>query len=197
MKPALADAYDRLMDQVGAAPLLTALAETGPGQTLPITDLLSAVSVLGGPSRLGLLRDQLMALQPLLLRIEPGTEEERVGFRHPEIAAHVRTRGQTRSTETTNDPHYPVDELSLFLDRECNSERDAELREHLEECAPCLETYGALELLKQKVARSAGGDRAPAELRNRILAGLRRTTERAAPPPLSTRARRTPEPGSP
>lgn len=92
MKPALAQAYDRLMDRTGTTALLAALAETGPGRTLPITDLLEAVSALGGPSRLGPLRDQLMALQPLLLRLDPGTDEEQVGFRHPEIAARARAR---------------------------------------------------------------------------------------------------------
>ena len=195
MKPALADAYDRLMDRAGTAPLLAALADIAPGRTLPITDLLPAVSALGGPSRLGPLRDQLMALQPLLLRVEPGTDEERVGFRHPEIAAHVRTREPDRSAGTTNDPHCTVAELSLFIDGETSA--STETREHLDECIFCRETYAALEKIKQKVARCAGGEHAPEELRSRLIASVRQTVAKRGGYSVDpARAPNTPEPGT-
>ncbi|MEV6871513.1 hypothetical protein [Amycolatopsis sp. NPDC051128] len=194
MKPALAQAYDRLMDRAGTTALLAALADTGPGRTLPITDLLQAVSALGGPSRLGPLRDQLMALQPLLLRMDPGTDEEQVGFRHPEIAARARARRSDAGVTTGNDPHYAVADLWLLLDGE--AEAGTEMREHLEECASCLETFAGLERLKLKVARCAGGEHAPPELRTRIVASVRQTVESAAGPTLPTSARRS-SPGPP
>ncbi|MEV6913025.1 hypothetical protein [Amycolatopsis sp. NPDC051071] len=116
------------------------------------------------------MRDQLMALQPLLLRIEPGTEQEQVGFRHPAIAAQVRARhGSGRSTITSIDtPHHDVHELQELFDHEAPEPYSGGIRDHLDECDACLATYSALEKIKQKTARSGGGDRAPEGLRDRI-----------------------------
>ena len=52
-------------------------------------------------------------------------------------------------------------------------EQDAEsygkVRHHLDECAPCLRQYGLEQAVKALVARSCGGDPAPAELRERVM----------------------------
>ncbi|MEU6642186.1 mycothiol system anti-sigma-R factor [Saccharomonospora sp. NPDC046836] len=68
-------------------------------------------------------------------------------------------------------------EIFLLLDRECSAERDAELRKHIEDCPPCLEEYGIDEQLKQLLARKCGGDHAPAELKSRLRASIRKTVE--------------------
>ena len=66
-------------------------------------------------------------------------------------------------------------DIYLLLDRECSAERDAALRQHIEDCPPCLEEYGIDEHLKQLLARKCGGDHAPAELKSRLRASIRQT----------------------
>ena len=76
------------------------------------------------------------------------------------------------------------------------------IREHLDECAPCLRQYGIEQEVKALVARCCGSDRAPESLRVRIvtriqqvrvelghveyragLAGASRSDRRRGPPP--------------
>jgi hypothetical protein len=90
VKEVLARAYDSLMDREGAAPVLAALANAS--AVVPVAELRQAIGSIG----IGELRDLLMALQPLLLRVDPGTDDELVGFRHPTIAEHVRSRAVMR-----------------------------------------------------------------------------------------------------
>jgi mycothiol system anti-sigma-R factor len=59
-------------------------------------------------------------------------------------------------------------EVWLYLDQECDCERRERLRQHLDECGPCLEQYGIEEQLKLLLARKCGGEQAPAELRDRL-----------------------------
>lgn len=66
-------------------------------------------------------------------------------------------------------------EIYLLLDRECSPERDAELRRHIEDCPPCLEEYGIDDQIKRLLARKCGGDLAPAELKDRLQASIRKT----------------------
>jgi mycothiol system anti-sigma-R factor len=68
-------------------------------------------------------------------------------------------------------------EIYLLLDRECGTDRAAEIRRHLETCPPCLEEYGIDEQLKQLLARKCGGDHAPDDLRSRLRASIRKTVE--------------------
>ena len=49
------------------------------------------------------------------------------------------------------------------------------MRRHIEDCPPCLEEYGIDEQIKQLLARKCGGDHAPAELKSRLQASIRRT----------------------
>jgi mycothiol system anti-sigma-R factor len=60
----------------------------------------------------------------------------------------------------------------LFLDNELDPERRAAVQRHLDDCSPCLEEAGLDSKLKDLLARKCGGDRAPAHLRERIVAGL-------------------------
>lgn len=68
-------------------------------------------------------------------------------------------------------------EIYLLLDRECSPERDAELRRHIDDCPPCLEEYGIDEAIKQLLARKCGGDLAPAELKQKLRASIRKTVQ--------------------
>jgi mycothiol system anti-sigma-R factor len=166
MKDVLARAYDTLMDREGAAPVLAALANAS--AVVGFADLRQAV----GPIGIGELRDLLMALQPLLLRVDPGTDDELVGFRHPTIAEHVRGRQQ----------HHAEDELWLFVDDELDQASAEVIHEHIDECPACLEIVEDMLAVKANIAR-AGGDRAPDELKARIRAAVRSqesSQERAA-----------------
>jgi len=48
-------------------------------------------------------------------------------------------------------------EVWLLLDHECDADRDAQLRRHLDECGPCLARYGLEEKVKRLLGRSCGG----------------------------------------
>lgn len=66
-------------------------------------------------------------------------------------------------------------EVWLLLDHECDPERDAQLRRHLDECGPCLARYGLEEKVKRLLGRSCGGEHAPAELHQRLREQIRAT----------------------
>ena len=59
-------------------------------------------------------------------------------------------------------------EVFLFLDGECTDARRALIKQHLDECHPCLGEYGIENDLKALIARKCGGDRAPDGLRERV-----------------------------
>ena len=71
------------------------------------------------------------------------------------------------------DPHETdcrdvLAEVYLYLDLECSDEQRVVIRQHLDECSPCLREYGIEQEVKALVARCCGNDRAPAELRDRL-----------------------------
>ncbi|GAB3346486.1 mycothiol system anti-sigma-R factor [Micromonospora halotolerans] len=59
-------------------------------------------------------------------------------------------------------------EVYLYLDLECGEERRVLIREHLEECGPCLHEYGIEQEVKALVARCCGNETAPEQLRERL-----------------------------
>jgi len=61
----------------------------------------------------------------------------------------------------------------VYLDGEIDDAARAGLRSHLEECGPCLRQYGLEREVKALVARCCGSDRAPEDLRRRVLARIR------------------------
>ena len=63
-------------------PILTVLAAAGTGPVLPLPLLRLASEKLGGPSRIGSVRDTLVRLRRLVVRGRPGTEDEQVGLFH-------------------------------------------------------------------------------------------------------------------
>jgi mycothiol system anti-sigma-R factor len=66
-----------------------------------------------------------------------------------------------------------LDRVYLYLDNEISARDCAEVRHHLDECAPCLRQYGLEQVVKALVARSCGYDPTPADLRAKVLARIR------------------------
>ena len=62
-----------------------------------------------------------------------------------------------------------LEKVYLYLDDEADSHDREHLREHLDECAPCLRKYGLEQAVKALVARCCGGDAPPADLRERVM----------------------------
>jgi mycothiol system anti-sigma-R factor len=56
-----------------------------------------------------------------------------------------------------------------YLDGEMEPDDCAKIREHLEQCGPCLEEYDLDQMLKAIVRRSCGCEPAPTELRTQIM----------------------------
>jgi mycothiol system anti-sigma-R factor len=65
-----------------------------------------------------------------------------------------------------------IAEVYFYLDLECTDERRDLIRQHLDECSPCLRQYGIELEVKALVARCCGGERAPVELRERLRVRL-------------------------
>ncbi|MEJ3743948.1 mycothiol system anti-sigma-R factor [Actinomycetes bacterium KLBMP 9797] len=61
-----------------------------------------------------------------------------------------------------------LNEVYLYLDLECADDRRDLIRQHLDECSPCLREFGIEQEVKALVARSCGDERAPSELRERL-----------------------------
>jgi mycothiol system anti-sigma-R factor len=75
------------------------------------------------------------------------------------------------------DPHETdcrevLAEVYLYLDLECSDQRRGTIRQHLDECSPCLREYGIEQEVKALVARCCGDETAPAELRERLRVKL-------------------------
>ena len=62
-----------------------------------------------------------------------------------------------------------LERVFLFLDREMDDADCSKIQHHLDECAPCLRKYDLERVVKYLLARSCGCERAPAELRQRVL----------------------------
>jgi mycothiol system anti-sigma-R factor len=65
-----------------------------------------------------------------------------------------------------------IEQVYLYLDGEIDDAQRAEVRQHLDECAPCLRQYGIENEVKALVARCCGGDHAPDGLKQRLLVKL-------------------------
>lgn len=59
-------------------------------------------------------------------------------------------------------------EVFLYLDEETDDVTRNRIREHLDDCGPCLRQFGLEQDVKSLVARSCGADIAPVGLRSRI-----------------------------
>jgi mycothiol system anti-sigma-R factor len=66
-----------------------------------------------------------------------------------------------------------IDRVYHYLDGECGDEERARIRDHLDECGPCLREFGIEQEVKALIARCCGGDPVPDGLRDRVLLRLR------------------------
>jgi mycothiol system anti-sigma-R factor len=62
-----------------------------------------------------------------------------------------------------------LDRVYTYLDGEIEEQDYTRIREHLDECAPCLRQYGIEQEVKVLVARCCGSETASSELRSRVL----------------------------
>ncbi|MBO0802923.1 MAG: mycothiol system anti-sigma-R factor [Nocardiopsaceae bacterium] len=66
-----------------------------------------------------------------------------------------------------------LERVYWYLDGEI-SEADCEnIRQHLDECGPCLQKFGLEESVKRLVAKHCGCDAAPSGLRDKVLVRIR------------------------
>ncbi len=56
-----------------------------------------------------------------------------------------------------------------YIDGEVDDSSYAEIRQHLDECGPCLREYGLDELVKKLVHNCCGQEPVPGELRTKVL----------------------------
>ncbi|WP_214110805.1 mycothiol system anti-sigma-R factor [Acrocarpospora catenulata] len=61
-----------------------------------------------------------------------------------------------------------LDRVYSYLDGELDDAKCADIRQHLNECDPCLREYGLDKVVKQLVAKHCGCDPVPADLRAKI-----------------------------
>jgi mycothiol system anti-sigma-R factor len=64
-----------------------------------------------------------------------------------------------------------LDRVFEYIDGELDGHRVHKIKEHLDECSPCLKEFGLEEAVKAIVKRSCS-DPAPPELRARVLAHI-------------------------
>ena len=79
------------------------------------------------------------------------------------------------------DPHDTdcrevIEAVYLYLDGEQTESDRHRIREHLDECSPCLRQYGIEQEVKTLVARCCGGEIAPDGLRTRVLLRIKQVT---------------------
>jgi mycothiol system anti-sigma-R factor len=59
-----------------------------------------------------------------------------------------------------------------YLDGEMEGGGYAEIREHLDECGPCLREFGLEEAVKRLVHKHCGHDAVPTELRAKVMSRI-------------------------
>jgi mycothiol system anti-sigma-R factor len=59
-----------------------------------------------------------------------------------------------------------------FLDHELDTASSDEIREHLVACEPCLDRFDVEQAVKTLVNRCCGNDKAPSDLRTKVLTSL-------------------------
>jgi mycothiol system anti-sigma-R factor len=65
-----------------------------------------------------------------------------------------------------------IEQVYLYLDGEIDNSGRAKIRDHLDECAPCLRQFGLEQDVKTLVARCCGNDTAPDGLKQRLMVRL-------------------------
>ncbi|MDX6242337.1 MAG: hypothetical protein QOE76_60 [Frankiales bacterium] len=65
-----------------------------------------------------------------------------------------------------------LDKVYLYLDSEADEHDCSAIKQHLDECGPCLRQYGLEQHVNAMVARSCGAEVAPEALKMRVLARI-------------------------
>lgn len=65
-----------------------------------------------------------------------------------------------------------LDRVYTYLDDELEEVDCVEIRQHLDECGPCLREFGLEQAVKELVHRCCGKDTAPEELRLKVMARI-------------------------
>jgi mycothiol system anti-sigma-R factor len=65
-----------------------------------------------------------------------------------------------------------IRQVYFYLDNEMDESTRTEVREHLDECGPCLREFGIEKEVKALVARCCGSDAAPEDLKSRLRSKL-------------------------
>jgi len=61
-----------------------------------------------------------------------------------------------------------------YLDGEIDEDKSlAQIKQHLDECGPCLREYGLEEAVKRLVHKSCGSEPAPSGLRSKVMIRIR------------------------
>jgi mycothiol system anti-sigma-R factor len=69
-----------------------------------------------------------------------------------------------------------LNDVYLYLDDESNPALVSRIRQHLDDCGPCLRQYGLEQDVKSLIARCCGGDVAPEHVRTNIRTRLTQVT---------------------
>lgn len=67
-----------------------------------------------------------------------------------------------------------LDCVYAYLDGELDDIGCAKIRQHLDECGPCLREYGLEEAVKHLVRKYCGYDAVPGELRAKVMSRIER-----------------------
>jgi len=66
-----------------------------------------------------------------------------------------------------------LESVYWYLDGEVSDEDCEHIRQHLDECGPCLREYGLEEAVKRLVGKHCGCDPVPSELRGKVLVRIK------------------------
>jgi mycothiol system anti-sigma-R factor len=66
-----------------------------------------------------------------------------------------------------------LERVYTYLDKEASEVDCEKIRQHLEECSPCLREYGLEEAVKRLVGKHCGCDPVPEGLRSKVLVRIR------------------------
>lgn len=84
----------------------------------------------------------------------------------------VAPADDTRYRPTVTECDQVLHDVWLFLDNEMDTDARAAVQKHLDDCSPCLDEAGIEEKLKKLVHRTCSGERAPDQLRTRLVSAL-------------------------
>lgn len=84
---------------------------------------------------------------------------------HPDNPEGIVSRPGKPGKDDEVDCREVLAEVYLFLDDECDEIQQATIKQHLDECYPCLQKFGIEQEIKAILAKKCGGDIAPKSLR--------------------------------